>query len=190
MKEMTRKQSETGHIKNVTNDVKEDIDLLWEEAKAKGYPSVLEYVKSRYQVFDRSVKKEVLNEIYQTFLTAVQHKEDKAPWGRGQWDSHSTFLEYLSYSSKEAASRLDELDWKLKTQYPSFAGMIKMLPSMTNVPHGIGQGMSKEDYEFYELVLRKTKELIDECLKTPEIINDLLPVNDDLIRKIKHAMEE
>lgn len=174
MAEFVRKSKDLNKVKNITKEVEEDVDILISEAAREGYESVLEYTKAKFKAFDREAKQEVLSEVYEGFLIAVQNRELKDPWGKGEWGSDSTFIEYVSYCLKETTSRIDETKWKFDTQYPSFAGLVKYLPDMKNTPPGIGKGMSREDYDFYMLLLRKCKELYEECLKNPEIISGLL----------------
>ena len=179
MKEFVRKQKDLhrvdkSKVKDFRKEVDNDIDLIIDEAKRLGYNSVLDYVKSTFTGFDRTAKRALLSEVYDDFLRAVQSGDSKEPWSRGTWGTNSTFQEYLYCRLKETDSRLEELDWKKQTQYPSFAGLANVLPHMKDIPKGMGEGMTQEDYEFYELIYKKSKELFEECLKNPEIIDGLL----------------
>lgn len=179
MKEFVRKQKhlhtvDRTKVKDFRREVRDDIDIIIDEARKLGYSSVLEYVKATFTTFDGEARKHILSEVYNDFLNAVQEGSSKEPWSIGRWGSNSTFSEYLFCRIKEAESRLEELEWKKQTQYPSFAGLAKVLPHMENAPKGMGEGMSQEDYEFYKLIYRKSKELFEECLKNPVIIDDLL----------------
>jgi hypothetical protein len=175
MKEFIRKDSELKKIKkNDQESLELSIDLLIKEAKERGYDSVLDYVKATFQCWDKSATVGVVDEIYENFLLCVQEGVSKEPWGNGKWDTNSTFREFLSHTLKQIDSRLEELEWKKKTRYPAFAGLIKLLPDMTNVPKGVGESMSMEDYEFYELILRKTKEIVSSMLNNDQYYEEIM----------------
>jgi len=167
-KKFIRKQSELKKV-DYTKQAEDATDLLIKEAKKAGYDSVLDYVKHVYRTWDKEVQLNVLSELYDTFLDHIQAESDKEPYGKGKWNSSSTFLEYLEHTRKECKRALEEeLPWLKKTKKPSFQGLVPFLPNMTNVPKGVGEPLSQENYEFFELIYRRTLELVEMLLVDPD----------------------
>jgi hypothetical protein len=146
--------------------------LLAEEAKQKGYPSVKDYLKTRFKNWDKEEKYLLIDELYNEFLDAVAYS--KETWFDKKYNVNSTFLEFLSDCLKTIESRLEELDWKRRTEYPSFPGLYNLVSEPSSVLPGAGEKLSIEDYEFYELLLKKSKETIKEIFSKPELVDDFL----------------
>lgn len=191
---VVRRQKDMKEVKDVTPSVKEDIDLLWEEAKKQGYSSIRDYVKHQYQNFDSNTKLEIIEEKFDDFLTLVQTKADKL-YSIGKWGVTSTFREYLHESVLEINNRLEQLEFEYKNRVQSFGGMITVLPYMKDTPAGMGEAMSTENYEFYSLIYNKCREFFIELLNNSELYNNYLDAleerakskkdNESLIDKVK-----
>lgn len=178
MGEYVKKQSSliSGGVKSIdrTKDLEDAIDIVIREAKERGYETFLDYVKDTFQSWSKEVQVAIIEGLYDEFLDAVQNTKSKEPWADGVWNTDSTFLEWLSYVPKEIEKQLDDMKWRIKTQYPSFAGLLDFLPDLKDAPSGLGTGLSKENYEFFELILRKTKELVESLLRDEQKFNSIM----------------
>lgn len=158
-------------VYDTTSEIKNIVSDLELETRKRGLSSVKDLLKESYTGFKREY---ILDELYENFMQCVNQKISKEPWGKGRWSGNDTFEEFLSYTQKEASSRLEELEWKKQTQYPSYEGIIHLLPKMNNVPKGIGESLKIEDFEFYEEILKKTIEMIKDCLSNQKLLNSYL----------------
>ena len=168
-----KKDLEAGNY-DATAAVESAVGQIWEQAQAAGFSSIKDFVKAFYKRWTATNDEDLLDELYSQFIDCVQQGISKEPWGTGKWDTDSSFEQFLYLTSKETGMRLEEIQEKLKSQYPSFGAMVNVLPDMTDVPEGVGEALSKEDADFYIEVLRKGQELCDRMLKTPELINAYL----------------
>lgn len=175
-KDFVRKQSDVYDKKVVSgkSGIKDEVDILIEEARKAGYTSVKDYVKDVYKTWDEKVQLNVLEGIYESFLEAVQNEMSKEPYAKGCWSAEDNFELWLSFSLKCIEKRLDDMKWRINNPSPSFSGLLPYIDDMKDVPDGVGEALTKEDYEFYELILRKTKELIFDVLNNPEKLKKLM----------------
>lgn len=155
------------------NELRDEIDLLIKQAKEAGFHSVKDFVKHVFSTWNKQTDKAIIKSLYEKFLEAIQYRQKKMI-SEGYWNENSTFEEYLDEAIKTCESRLEELKWRKKTQEPSFSYLVHILPYMENVPKGVGEPLTQEDYEFYEMILKKCLELYKKCLSDEKFLNEML----------------
>lgn len=107
-----------------------------------------------------------LDEIYEKFLLAVQQRTPSAI-GDHVWTFDDTFDKWLQESRLVLEGRKLELKEKFEQKIAIYPKLVKRLESgeLTNAPKDVGRTLTREDYEFYQLVIRKTIEVIDLAIK-------------------------
>jgi len=188
-KKIIRKQSEIVSGKMGPQAPQKPLDPLvanlLQEMKDAGYESIKDYIKHLFKTWDDSP---IIYELYQEFLISVQNNVEKYP-GTGVWNEGDSFLDYLHSTKESITIRLEELSWRKKTGLPSYEKLVssKIINEMENVPKGVGESLSKDDEEFYYMLLKKTYETIDKCISNPSKINKMI---EDMTYRIKEAEEK
>jgi len=157
------------------------VSQMWKEAKAKGYNSLKAYIAHHYKTWDETVEVSLVDELYESFLEAVQrgelHKEEDK-----FWSFKSSFEDWLIKSRDNLHHRLVELDEDYETKQPSFAGYVDLFPDMKDIQGDVGNAIDPEDYDFYHMLMRKTIETIDKLLKNSTLIDGFLRKRDDIFK--------
>ena len=115
-----------------------------------------------------------IRETYESFLEAVQNGDEKPfPNENGRyWNEKSTFEEWLWYCEQVLLQRLDKLAEEKKTRPPSFEKLGQLREELGDhsdqlqlVVENAGEPQPLWVYEFYEEVMRKSLEAINNYKK-------------------------
>lgn len=167
-----------GQQKRFENEVQE----LWHIAQERGYETLKDFIASLYNSWDEEQEALVISQLYNSFLFAIQQGvEDRS--GEKIWGLEDTFKDWLYHSKRNLVKRLEELKIDYKKGNPSYSSYKLILPDMENMPGRVGESLRAEDRDFYELVLRRTKETVEKAIKNPSWIDSCLKKADELIGK-------
>jgi len=149
-------------IENLQKRFEEAIDLVIEEAKAQGL-SVYQWLEKHYKDWD---EKTIIDGLYEDFMNmyingVVSEISGKVP---------QSFEEYLNDSLKAIEYRLKALEYNKKYQTSGFEPLKKIgiIEQIEGLPKGFGEPLKAEDIDFFEMILKKTKETIENYLKRRE----------------------
>jgi hypothetical protein len=176
MADFVRKQSELrkGMVEQYQQEQFEDgVDDLIRAAKAEG-KTVAEYCRDHFGHWTKEDDAAMLDVAFENFLLAVQNDLDKDPWGKGKWGTESTFREFLFFTLKETRVQLEMLEERWASHAPRDVELSIVLPHMTDVPKGMGESLTQEDYELYHELLRRCIEVFEKCLANEELIDKYL----------------
>lgn len=175
---------------DATSIVKEQIDLLWKYAQQQGYKTLAAFLRDNFAKWDDNQDAILVNTWYEDFLHFCQQSIPKEPYGMGTWGTNSTFGEFLTNSHKENLSRLEELRWLKEAKKPSFDRFTGVIEDMKDVPAGVGEAMSIEDYELYEELLKRSNELRSKLMMDHGKIDRYLRKYNALKEASESAMRE
>jgi hypothetical protein len=138
----------------------EAIDLVIEEARQQGL-SVYQWLEKHYREWNDEV---IIEGLYEDFLNMKVNNVPSEISGK----IPQTFEEYLNDSLKAIEYRLRALEFNKKYKTSGFEPLKKMgiIEEIKGLPKGFGEPLSSEDIEFFEMILKKTKETIENYLKS------------------------
>jgi hypothetical protein len=150
------------------------IDTLIDESKKAGYASVLDYVTDCLGAWTIETDQACIRNAYLEYLEVIQNHQQKPHPHLGRWSVQDTFVDYLTIAVEDLNSKIKELNWKLKSKYPSFPRVVPYLKNMTDVPAGVGEPISKDMYNKLEMIFRKTQEAYRHYANNEIKLNTLL----------------
>ena len=164
------------------NRFENEVQELWHIAQERGYETLKDFIASLYNSWDEEQEILVISQLYNSFLLAIQQGvEDRS--GEKVWGLEDTFRDWLYHSKRNLIKRLEELKIDYKKGKTSFSSYNNLLVDMDNLPGRVGEPLRTEDRDFYELVLRRTKETVEKAIKNPSWIDSCLKKADELIGK-------
>jgi len=170
---LVRKFDELDKVERKDNSLDYEVKQLIQEAKQNGYDSVKDYVKHLFQNWNEETDIAIINELYDEYMKCLQMGTERL-FGEGKWDENTSFEEFLRESLIMLEHRLEEIKWKKQTKFPSYPGLVELLPDIKDVPSGVGEPLSIEDYDFYEMLIKKTMEAIKSVLTNESKLNKYL----------------
>lgn len=104
---------------------------------------------------------EVLNEMFENFLSAIQQKA-VSPLSGHQWNQDDTFDDWVKEAEKMCQGRLEELKEKFDKKIVIFPKLVNLQEQgvLENSPSYVGRHLTREDYEFYHYTISRTLETI------------------------------
>lgn len=148
----------------ITVSDRDIIMYLVKKAKELGYKDYRYYLM---EIFHKQWNDDdVIFELYDSYIDACAKKSPKA-FSEGTWGKNDTFEDYLAEAEKVIEMRLDQLRKERKQKPESFTDPnIQQLSEQGNlIIEGVGEQPETILYEFYEEILRRTKEAIERWKK-------------------------
>lgn len=153
-------------VKNLDKRFNEAIDEVIEEARKEGL-SVYQWLEKHYNEFNEEV---VLDGLYDEFLNMYINKVPSEFSGK----IPESFEEFLNESLKAIDCRLEALEYNRKYKISGFEPLKKLglISEIKGLPKGFGEPLLSEDIDFFEEILKRTKEVIKKYLINPDLFKD------------------
>lgn len=126
----------------------------------------------------------VLDELHEDYLIAKQSGVESAIDGH-KWNVTDTFDRWLHDAEKVLIGRKQELKEKYDQKIPIYPKLVKHLESgeLTGAHQDVGRTLTRQDYEFYDMIFHKTLEVIKKywqgVLKPTESLQAIKEMNPD-----------
>ena len=144
---------------------KEAMNFLMKKARENGYKDWRRFLAE--EVFRNWNEEDVIYQSYQDFLEACQLHEKKAFSDDERWGEDSTFEEWVAESLQVISMRLEQLEKQRKNTKPSFQKLANLVEEGEKIglksdiiTPGVGEVPPPEIFEFYEEVLKRTRETL------------------------------
>jgi len=147
-------------IQNLQKRFEQAIDQVIDEARKEGL-SVYQWLEKHYKEWDDKV---ILDGLYEDFMDMYINQVPSEISGK----IPLSFEEYLQDSLKAIELRLQALEYNRRYKTSGFEPLKKsgMIEEIKDLPKGFGEPLASEDIDFFEMILKKTKETIQNYLKS------------------------